>query len=445
MHFIKFRQLVFSIFFLTIIINGNAQPIVNSADAEQKSLQFYNKGDWAQLVKFGEKAISRGYDYFYLRVRVGIACFEQKKYLKAIKHFEKAIDFNSSDSLALEYLYYSYIFAGRGNDARALTAIFPESLKNRIKPPKNKVLESVYLEGGIGLSNLEGIYKTVDIDGQFDIYGETTITKNMSYGHIGTGHQLGNKWSLYQGYSNIRIKMLRDIKINNKDTFDTYHLTQHDYYISVIGQLKRFTISPAFHFINVNFGKLNARYDMLQNKYIFTNKDTSFINYSASLSVSRAIGIFTYGISMAYSHLNSYNQIQGGISVAYFPFSNTNFYGSSMLVCLNENNENRLVMGQKLGVKLLSKLWAEGGITYGNLQNYTENNSFVVFNTGDKIVYKYGVALLSPLTKNLQLSIRYDAFSRENSYYRMNNLYKIEPVSIDYITQTIVGGLKWTL
>lgn len=444
MHFTK-RQLLFSFLLLAGTLICEAQPIANSAVVEQTSLQLYYSASWQKLEKFGEKAVSKGFDYFHIRMRVGIACFEQKKYIKAIKHFEKAVYFNSTDSLALEYLYYSYMFAGRGNEARALVDMFPESLKNRLKPPDNKAFESIYTEGGIGLSNLNNIYKTIDLDGQFNIYGETNIIKTMSYLHIGTGHQLGRKLSLYQGYSNIGIECVRGFKIGNKDTFDSYHLTQHDYYISAAGQLKHFTISPAFHFINVNFERLSAEFNMGTNKFDFVQRDTSIINYVASLSISRSIGIFTYGLSTSYAHLNSYNQFQAGVSMTYFPFANTNFYGSSMVVCLNENEANRIIFGQKIGAKVISRLWAEGGITYGNMQNYNENNAFIVFNTGDKILYKYEIALLLPLSKHITLSFRYDFFGRENTYYRKNNLDKVESVAINYKTQAIVGGLKWTL
>jgi tetratricopeptide (TPR) repeat protein len=444
MYFIK-RHLLFTCLLLVCVLQYKAQPIANSAVAEQTSLQLYYSGSWQKLEKFGEKAISKGFDYFHIRMRTGIACFEQKKHIKAIKHFEKAIYFNSSDTLALEYLYYSYVFAGRGNEARALIASLPGSLKNRIKPPKNKAIESIYAEGGIGLSNLNNIYKTIDLDGQFNIYGETNINKTMRYLHIGTSHELGRKLSLYQGYSNIGIECVRGFKIGNNDTFDTYNLTQHDYYISAIGQLKHFTISPAFHFINVNFERLSAEFNYSTLKFDFVQRDTSIINYVAALSISRSIGIFTCGLNSSYAHLNSYNQLQLGLSLAYFPLANTNVYGSSMVVYLNENNTSRIILGQKIGTKVISRLWAEGGITYGNLQNYNENNAFIVFNTGDKILYKYEIALLSPLSKHLTLSLRYNFFGRENTYYRKNNLDKVESVYVNYKTQAIVGGLKWTL
>lgn len=439
----QLRTVFFFILFFVIVQNSYAQKIANSAIAEQESTRLYYAQDWKKLATYTEKAINNGYDYYYIRMRAGIAYFEQKKYVKAIKHFQKAVFFNS-DTLAQEYLYYSYIFSGRGAEAKVLTKTFSDNLIKKINPPKNKIIESVYAEGGVGLTNLENNYQTIDIDGLFNIYGEATINKTMRYIHAGLNHQITNSLSVYHGYSNINIELLRKIKINDKDTLDTYHLTQHDYYISANTQLKHFSIAPAFHFINVGFGRLNANYNTIQNKYIFTKKDTSFVNYVVSVMLSKSMGIFTYGMTSSYAQLNSYSQLQIGLSASYLPLANNNLYGTTNVVLLNENNANRLIVAQKIGAKIISKLWAEVAMTYGNLQNYNENNAFVVFNTGDKILYKYGVALVSPLHKNIELSIRYDRFNRESTYYRMNNLLNIEPVAVNYTTQTIVGGIKCT-
>jgi hypothetical protein len=440
---VQIRTAFIFILFFTLLQNSYAQKIANSAIVEQESARLYYNQDWKKTGAYTEKAIKEGYDYYYIRMRAGISYFEQKKYVKAISHFQKAL-FLNSDTLTQEYLYYSYLFSGRAAEAKVLTKTFSDNLIKKINPPKNKIIESVYVEGGVGLANLENNYQTIDIDGAFNIYGEATINKTMRYLHAGLNHQLTNNLSLYHGYSNISIELLRKIKINDKDTLDSYKLTQHDYYISANTQLKHFSVAPAFHFINVGFGRLNASYNALQYKYVFTKKDTSFVNYVASVMLSKSAGVFTYGLSSSYAQLNSFNQLQVGLSASYLPLANNNLYGTTNVVLLNENNENRIIVAQKLGAKIISRLWVEAAITYGNLQNYNENNAFVVFNTGDKILYKYGVALIAPLHKNIELSIRYDRFNRESNYYRMNNLLNIETVAVNYTTQTIVGGIKWT-
>lgn len=438
-------KIYFFVFSILFIANGIAQDIPNSAMVEQTSSQLYFSKNWAELIKYGNKAITYGVDYYYLRFRIGVACYEQKNYRNAAGHFEKALEFNSDDSLSLEYLYYSYVFSGRNNEARALTSMFSTTLRDKIKPPGNKYIESVYAEGGFAPCNLNDKFKNIDINGPANIYGEATITNIMQYWHIGLNHQLGNKTSIYQGYSNIKIDMARKINTNNKDTIDNYSLAQHDYYLSVVHQFKHFSFSPAFHLINVNFGKLNANYDIFNSKYLFKKKDTSFVNYATSLSLTKNIGVYTFNLTGGFSQLNGYNQIQTGLSLTYYPVTSANIYGTSSLFYLNENNTNRIIAAQKLGIKIIPKLWSEAEITLGNLQNYCENNAFAVFNTGDKIVYKYGLAITSPLLKHVEFSLRYECFSRENTYYRTNDLYKIESVNISYKTQTIIGGIKWKL
>ncbi len=427
-----------------IIVSSVAQDLSNSAMVEQNSAELYYDNNWSGLISYGNKAIAQGYDYFHLRLRVGIAYYELKKYMLAVKHFEKAVKFNSSDNTALEYLYYSYIFSGRNSEARALTSIFQSTLWNKIKPPKNKYIESVYCEGGPAFSNQTDI-KNADINGTANIYGEATITNTMRYMHIGLNHQFGNKISIYQGYCNININMARKINTNNNDTIDNYSLTQHDYYFSPNYQFKHFSVSPAFHLINVKFGKLNASYDNINYKYIFSKKDTSFLNYATSISLAKNIDIYTYNFSAGFSQLNGLTQLQAGLSLTYYPFKTTNYYGTSSLFYLNENSTNRIILVQKLGMMIVPKLWVEAGITYGNLQNFCENNAFVVFNTGDKILFKYGFSITSALLKHFEFSLRYVSFNRENIYYTVNDKLVTESIKNNYKTQTIIGGIKWKL
>jgi len=436
-------KLFLFIFLSCFFAPGFCQDLSNSSVVEQNSSRLYLDKNWTELINYGEKALADGYDYFYLRLRIGVAYYEQKKYKRAVRHFEKAVEFNSGDKLALEYLYFSYIFSGRNNEARALVSLFPDRMRYLVQPPENKIVESIYCEGGIAAGNLYDIYKNIDINGTYNIYGEATINNKMQYWQVGLNHQFGNKFSIYHGYSNIKIDLTRKISIRNIDTLDNYTLSQHDYYISAVQQFKHVSVSPALHLINVNYGMLNANRIKNSNKYIFTKEDTTFLNYASSITLLKNYGIYTYNLSAGYSQLNGLTQIQSGLALTYYPFKNAAIYGTSSLIYMNENYTNRIIVMQKIGFKVIPKLWTEIGITYGNLQNYTENNAFVVFNTGDKILYKGWVSLVSPLFNHLEFSVRYDYFSRENTYYRVKNLNTTESFAINYTTQTILGGIKW--
>src|ERR1039457_6036722 len=83
-----------------------SQDTLNSKIVETKSYQLYLDKNWKELISFGNKAVENGFDYYYLRMRIGTAYYEQKNYRTAQEHFWKAYQFNSTDDLSMEYLYY---------------------------------------------------------------------------------------------------------------------------------------------------------------------------------------------------------------------------------------------------------------------------------------------------------------------------------------------------
>ena len=74
------KKYIFILFAVFTVIRANAQDTINSATVEQKSYQLYLDKKWPELIKFGNKAIHLGYDYFYLQMRIGIAYYEKKNY-----------------------------------------------------------------------------------------------------------------------------------------------------------------------------------------------------------------------------------------------------------------------------------------------------------------------------------------------------------------------------
>src|ERR1035437_5516380 len=131
MHLGRNYKILISIFFLFHITKGIAQDTLNSATVEQKSYQLYLDKNWDELIKFGNNAVDKGYDYFYLQMRIGIARFEKKNYRVAENHFKSALKFNSSDELAQEYLYYCYLYAGHYFKARLLSKTFSLTLAKK--------------------------------------------------------------------------------------------------------------------------------------------------------------------------------------------------------------------------------------------------------------------------------------------------------------------------
>jgi hypothetical protein len=411
---------------------------------EEQTYSLYVNKDWKNLIKTGNKLVAGGTNYYYLRMRIGIAYFELKKYRLAIAQFEQAYKLNSYDYLTLEYLYYSYLYGGRATEANALLTSIPMALVQKINPPKIKKIQSINLEAGIAPSNLDEQFSQTPIAGNANMYGEATVTKTMQYYAIGLNHELSRTTSVYHSYSNIAIDMEKLISTSYKDTNSKYKLIQHDYYISAMHQFKHFSISPTVHFINVKFNKFSATYNPTTFSYNYANKDTSFVNYATSITLSKHIGIWALTTALGYAQLNGLTQLQAGVGAMYYPFARTSFYGATQLTMLNENNINRIITAQKIGVQPIAKLNIEYGITLGNMQNYTDANGAIIYNTSDKVTLKHSTSVGYGINKHVSVAANFTGLMRQNTYYNLAQDKALNTLNINYATYFINGGLKWS-
>ncbi len=80
--------------------------------------QLYQDGAWSELAREGKEGLRHDLDYYYLRMRLGIAFYALEKYQGAVPHFRKALRFDPSSTAAREYLVNSLIMSGRPQAAR---------------------------------------------------------------------------------------------------------------------------------------------------------------------------------------------------------------------------------------------------------------------------------------------------------------------------------------
>lgn len=424
-----------------------------SVNIEQKTFDLFQNKQYKRLIYVGENIIKAEIDYFYLRLRIGIAYYEAGNYRMAAYHLEKALYYNSDDPIELEYLYYSYLLSGRISDANFLTRRMTDDLKEKIGY-KTKILNSVNLEGGTSLSNNFPKNSSIDIDGDTNIYGENDMSNNVLYAHIGLKHDISPFLSIYHGFSHIGLEKRKIIRINNKDSICNYSLTQNEYYINSNIQLKNgIKITPAFHFIHVGANSLAYQYDTTKYIGTFSESTLNINNYVMFLGISKDYKKATISLSGSFSNLNSAKQIQIGLGFTYFPFGNLNLYSSTNLSYFNQklsasqsnSKENRIIFDQMIGLKLFPKLWTEGSLTLGNLANFNDKNAFVVYNIADKINLRTGISLIYSLSSKIELSLRYQLLMRESNYISYETPKIINTNTINYQNNTIIGGIKWTL
>lgn len=294
MYFSRTNKIIILFLFLLVnIFTAKAEDFPNSAYVEQRSYHLYMEKEWDELISFTKEALKQDYDYYYLRLRVGIAYFEKQNYLVAEKHFKKALAFNSSSAIAEEYVYYCYLHTGRYEEARWLSKKSTE-LSRKLNTDSLPKMGFVIIEGGIKASDSSNIFK------------------NATYFHLGLSHYIKKRFSLFNAAT-----YFSQVEGAGKTS-------QFQYYLKSNIPLKRnWSISPGVHWINKKFYAVNVPKGQGRPLRSLRLKAKSSNYFVGSLSISKTIKKWNLSIENSVSNINDETQIQHGATLSYFVFGNS--------------------------------------------------------------------------------------------------------------------------
>lgn len=436
------------IFFLLLTITSVAQEKYN-ASIDKKTYELYMKSDWEGLHEAGSAAIDEGFDFYFLRMRLGISYYEEKNYMSAVTHFEKAVTFNPKDSIGLEYLYYSYLFSGQESEANILAKKFSSQLKRKIQYKIPEFFKGAYTEGGYSFNQDYSGKKNGGVKGNQDLSGTQNIFKDETYINLSLFHSIGERVSVFQGYNNIVVNSTRQFEdvINGKNDYKST-VKQNEYYLNLGIYLgKGFNLTTALHYLSLNLADYEPS--------LTTN--TAFISYTyksndlvSNLSLSKRLGHTELGITTVFANLNGGKQNQNTFSFIWYPFGNLNLYNiSNFTLHNNKSNDSsdaisRFIFDEKIGFKIANKLWMEAVFTTGPILNYSESNAFIIYNNVDKIKYKAGFNIISPVSDNVELSFRYLLLSQEYDITKTSNTGVTTITTNNLLIHKLIGGIKWT-
>ncbi len=217
------RTIKYIIILLLVSKIGNTFAQLNSSDIEQKSYQYYADKKWKQLIKYGNSVVNQGYDEYYFNLRLGIACFNKFNYYKAADYFKRALKNDATSDVAKEYLYWCNIYMDDEKKAAEYYAMLPDDTQKRIHYKPKKILESIFVEGGLKISDKQN------------------EAKNLGYFNLGLNHKLSSTFSIYQAYT---YQQQSQIWGNFK---------QHQYYFAPTVTFKhRWKLTLGFHYANYN-------------------------------------------------------------------------------------------------------------------------------------------------------------------------------------------------
>jgi hypothetical protein len=421
-----------------------AQQKPEFRDIDKNTYDLYLRGSWRELIRTGEHAVSHGIDYYYLRMRLGIAAYEIKDYAKTIRHCKKALEFNSADDTAKEYLWLALLLYGREIEADRIAQDFSPSLKKKLSYNRKPGVRSLDLNyTGSALRNQEDVENLLRNTDQ-NVDGYQSVTRNFRLFGAGLEHDAGKSMRLYHSAGYLSKSYILYSRETTSETSNA-KLSQLQYYLSgrIFLGSGSFLI-PSVHYVNVRIpyqtriaGPGGRTFIMQQNMF--------YQDFATSLRFEKYAGKTLPGISAGYSNINDERQIQGSLSLSWFPGGNLNLYSQSEITryfILPEYERGEWIISQNIGFRLFPRLWLEIWGSRGDKENFAGSGASLIYNDIGLISEQYGLNLVIPIS-SIKISANYIYAFHESRY--MPDSYitgeKLNP--IEFNTHKLTGGIKW--
>lgn len=443
------RLIKISFFIILISLPAKGQNTAAFKAVDSLTWSLYLRKDWNNLIKEGNSGLRNHIDFYYLRMRMGIAFYEKKNYASASRHFHAALKSKPDDPAALEYLYYSYLYLNRYADASLITKKFSDSLKKNLLE-KNKSNLRFNLNHSYYHSATKDLISGYQNQDETD--GSQTIPRYLNFTRFSLSHHLGKRLNFYHqaGYlnkHNYRIYQQDSITYVNANEI----IHQYQYYLSGNIQVGQgFSINPAFHYLLMNIPSYSS---VSQGQGFGQSSGTSISrsylnNYVLALSFSKYFNHFHAGLTGIYSNLNSLNQLHQSLNLSWYPAGNLNFYLQSEAALTSEflgweKLYKRWIFSQSAGVGLFNAVWIELEGTAGEMKNYVSNHGAIIYNSPVSTKLQLGSSIIIPLiTAGMTITLRYYYFRNESSY--ITSVYDAYNTNIiGYNEHLISGGLSW--
>ena len=434
-------------------------PTVKSQDfvsVDKETYKLYLDKQWDELIRAGKEGLKQDIDYYYLRMRIGIAFYEKKNYKASQIHFRKALELNEGDPVASEYLYFAYLLAGQTQQAAVLAKDFTTYLEEKVNIAADKFADILSVEYLYNFNDTEDILSNPENYFSGLPYGYQLITLNFSNLNVMLHHELSPGITLTHAYTylNKTNYYYYDDSLSRFGV-DEQKVVQNQYYISPSFSTRGgLTISPAFHVLRIRF----------QAPYVVTGGgspgfgggSSSYIRYAdlitnhfvGGLNLSQNVGRFGIRLGGIFSSMNDASQLTGTAGLTWYPMGNLDLYlGSALNVhteFIDQETNIELIPDFLLGFGISSKVWMEFSGAYGNMKNYTEGNGYIVYNGLDWMKYKVLgtiVIPLSPKGSKIYLGTRFAEY--ESRFIPFDPSAGQDLNSIINNSISIFGGLLW--
>lgn len=415
---------------MSLCARGQQGDTLTSVGVENYSYRLYLDKDWKPLSDFCGRAIHAGYDYYYLRMRAGIACYETGNYRKAVRHFLKALDFNSHDETATSYLYDSYHQAGQYEEAREISRYMDTASLRITGAGRLKALSFTVLEGGLKFS---------DSAMKFNPAG---------YLQLGGQHYIKKRFSLFHA-----------LTYYNQDEY-RQKIQQYQYYLSSNIPLKhRLVLSPAVHIL---YNDLRVRQINIVTtvKYppppqppqpwqpmqqppqptVTVNTHTTYVPRQTSaiagaLTLTQKLSYVDVSLGLTACAFDTANQYQVQVGLMIYPFGNRKLAFGGQVYHHTETNyrKSNLAFAPCVSSLIHRKVLLSASWLSNRGGNVTESNAYLINNSIDVSLSRFNWMIEYRLSPHLNAYAVYSYDTREEKFEKFQYHYHLALLGIKFI------------
>jgi hypothetical protein len=470
-HSYQFKIITIHTFSLLMLLSLSqilpAQVAKNYTYYDTLTYRLYTQSKWDSLISTGDEAINQGIDYYYLRMRLGIANYNMEKYSPASEHFEKANEMNSNN-VVLEYLYNSYLYSNDFRKALYLSKHFSDELLKKLSATRPHFFDVINVEYTNCAVNDWNNVKTENTPPTKpnNYRMEKDITGPFTSYAVNINHELSKKWSWYNSLNYFDVLSYQQLFFDNtiKHQAD-YHLYEYHYYTSITHwnhSTSSWSIFAHLSSINANKFSYTLLHPVLAppplppiTTYVYDIKPIKYsqANYLFGIQTNRFHSAYQSHFSLGYAKIIADNTLFSGYSIDYS--INKNWLSGGTTLAGSFNITQKIPNGyiqQQFTFSLFHHLNFQTAFVYGKIQNIASPDGSILYNTPYQINYKFVNLLKYSLNRHASLYISYifqnnsfvnDFFGFGSIGKRNEVIYSENKIIYKFNNQLIIGGLLW--
>lgn len=430
----KSIQYLILITIVLVSLSIKAQESKEKALYDSLTYHYYQNSQWDSVIDIGKEAIYKGYDFYYLRMRMGLAYDYQSNFRLAERQYTKALEYVPTDANAAYYQYYAALNGGRQDVAYAYFKKYSHNQKELILgekksemdsgiPIKLKPVEQISISSGYSVTGNRNnadeilpVYRDV-------LMSQTNIRNTQFYSNISFKGNINENftWNLAYNYNQIngahmlRIQeeniQIRDNKVQQHEFFgklsywmgNGYSIQAFGQYLMFKSELYRTTLE-SLTYLPPPIGDSILLPDPVFNTTPITLEESDWV---AGLKIKRTISLLDIALFGTYSDIYNYQAFQIGGEITIFPNGNYGLYLTNRITYYKDTISDRFIYKVIAGGQLANKLQIMAAATFGDLQYTNEADLGVTYNWSERTSFKADIGISYPLSDNIYLSINY--------------------------------------